>query len=85
MRLDKQSDVVTLYASRSDASQNCGNCSHRSGISQMFWKCLRTGQYTDIEMRYGGRCSKGDELRLRAPRRTFIRRAVGWLLGKEVK
>jgi hypothetical protein len=39
-----------------------------------FWKCSRTGYFTETEMRYGGECASGQELRLWLPRPTLLRR-----------
>lgn len=46
--------------------QSCDNCAHRQGR-----RCIRTGWYCDIEMRHGGKCSKGGELLLWYPRPTL--------------
>lgn len=81
MNLDKTADVVTLYATRTNGDRNCGNCHHRHGRNQMFWKCLRTGSYTDLEMKYGGKCSHGNELHLWAPRPSLLLRIRNYFMG----
>ena len=88
MNLNKKADVTTLYELRPDAGQSCANCAHRQGKVQTYWKCVRTGYFTDIEMKFGGRCAQGNELRLWAPRPEILsplRRAMHWLLGKGAK
>ena len=41
-------------------TKTCLNCEHSSSTDkkEMFRKCIRVGNYTDIEMRFGGRCAE---------------------------
>jgi hypothetical protein len=66
-------------AKESDSRRGCHNCAHRFGLLRDFWKCGRTGFYTEVEMRFGGRCAEGktgSKLLLWSPRPSFLRRVV---------
>jgi hypothetical protein len=57
-------------------TQGCHSCVHRYGKWREYWRCSRVGLFTDIEMRYGGKCSAGGELRLWAPRPSILHRVI---------
>ena len=59
-----------------NTDRGCHNCVHRYGSAREYWKCSRTGLYTDTEMRFGSKCSKGQELLLWAPRRSMVRKLL---------
>lgn len=61
------------------ANKGCHNCVHRFGWPRNSWQCSRTGFYTSVEMRFGGRCAEGTtgtELRLWMPREGLLIRAI---------
>jgi hypothetical protein len=74
--------TITLVA-LNDTTTGCHNCVHRYGWSRESWKCSRTGYYTEVEMKHSGRCAKGGELLLWAPRRGMPRfiKAIMLFLG----
>ena len=51
--------------------KSCITCFHRVGWSKEFAKCSRTGYYCNTELKYGGKCVSGLELRLYHPRITI--------------
>lgn len=57
-----------------EEEKGCHNCVHRYGRWREFWRCSRIGNYTEIEMKHGGRCANGVELRLWADRKTLMSR-----------
>ncbi len=59
-----------------NTGQGCHNCVHRHGRAREYWKCSRTGYHTSTEMKFGGRCAHGQELRLWAPRPTLLGRVI---------
>jgi hypothetical protein len=65
---------------RADTYKGCHNCVHRFGLLRDFWKCSRTGWFTDVEMKFGGRCAEGkvgSDLRLWAQRPSLVGRVIG--------
>lgn len=64
-----------------EEDKGCHNCAHRHGQFREFWKCSRVGDYTSIEMQYGGDCAKQGKLLLWTPRLSVFKRLQQYILG----
>jgi hypothetical protein len=76
-------DTITLYEARDVKAHGCHNCVHRHGLSREFWRCSRVGMYTEIEMKFGGKCNVGGDLLHWAPRKGVLQKLFHLLVRGE--